>query len=427
MTASLGVGLIGLGTVGTAVARRLLGEWEMLGERAGAIPVLRRVAVRDPRRTRDLDLRTARLDGDPEALIDDAEVALVVEVMGGVDRASSLIERALRNGKPVVTANKAAMAEHGLELSALARDSGVSLRYEAAVGAGIPIVAVLRDGLRGDRVDSLEMIINGTTNVILTRMEQDGLAFAAALAEAQARGYAEADPSADVDGGDAAAKLVLLSRLAFDAPLRREDVSTTSIRDLDPLDIACARSMNASVKLVARAQRTASGAVLTVRPTAVVAGDPLHGVDGVENAVVISSDLAGRLVLRGPGAGADATASAVVNDIVQAVRLPAEAPPLPTRRLTVGDGRGVERGAYLRVELAAVAEADRLVAQALDDRGVPVRASTVVSDSSGLPVQLAVLTAAVTGEVRDNAVETLESLAATQRVAAVMDCSGATR
>ncbi|MDQ2959829.1 MAG: homoserine dehydrogenase [Candidatus Dormibacteraeota bacterium] len=425
MTASVGVGLIGLGTVGSAVARRLLNEWELLGERAGAMPMLRRVAVRNPGRARELDLRTARLDDDPEALIDDESVGLVVEVMGGVDRASELIERALRAGKPVVTANKAAMAAHGIELAALARNAGVSLRYEAAVGAAIPVVALLSESLLGDRVSSLEMIINGTTNVILTRMESDSLQFAVALAEAQARGFAEADPSADIDGGDAAAKLVLLSRLAMGGAFQPGDVATTGIRGMDPVDIACADSMDASVKLVALAQRVGDRVALGVRPTVVVAGHPLYGIDGAENAVVITSDLAGRLVLRGPGAGGDATASAVVSDIVMAVRAPAQAPAVPVHDVTLaGDGE-VERGGYVRVQLTSVAEADHLVAQALEDRGIAVHASTVISGADGMPAEMAVLTAAVTREVRDNAVETLDSLAAVSRVATVMDSTGA--
>ena len=240
MTTATGIGMIGLGTVGSAVARRLVGDWEMLGHRAGSTPVLRRVAVADPTRRREVALPSVHLDGDAEALVDDAAVAVVVEVMGGVDRASGLMERALRAGKPVVTANKAALAEHGLELSRLAVACGVSLRYEAAVGAGLPVVALLRDSLRGDRVTALEMIINGTTNVILTAMQRNGMGFAEALRDAQERGFAEADPSADVDGHDAAAKLVLLGRLAFDAPITVADVARAGIREVVADDVAAA-------------------------------------------------------------------------------------------------------------------------------------------------------------------------------------------
>src|ERR1035437_8740910 len=250
MTAVVGVGLIGLGTVGAAVARRLVAEWEMPGRRAGVAPALRRVAVRDPARPREVALPRVALDADPEGLVDDDAVAVVVEVMGGVDRATSLMARARRAGKPAMTA-----------------DRGVSVRYEAAVGAGLPVVALLRDSLRGDRVSSMAMIINGTTNVILSRMETGGISFAEALAEAQARGFAEADPSADVDGHDAAAKLLLLSRLAFDSPLTIESVDTTGIGAVDAADVACARGLGGAVKLVGHAQRTGAGVALSVRPT----------------------------------------------------------------------------------------------------------------------------------------------------------------
>jgi homoserine dehydrogenase len=420
MAAAVGVGLIGLGTVGSAVARRLIDEWELLGSRAGAVPVLRRAAVRDPSRARDLALPRVHLDGDATALVDDDAVELVVEVMGGIDQASALIERALRAGKPVVTANKAALAAHGLELAAVAADRGVSLRYEAAVGAGLPVVALLRDSLRGDRIGGLEMIINGTTNVILTRMERDGVGLEEALREARERGFAEADPSADIDGHDAAAKLVLLSRLAFDAPLTMADVARVGIGEVVAQDLACAALLGGTVKLVASAQLSGEVVTLSVRPTVLLADHPLSGVDDADNAVLISSDLAGRVLLGGRGAGGDSTASAVVSDIVATVRAPSMAPPIPGAAVTVGDGADVERGGYMRVRLRPMAEASQLVLQALEDRGIPVRASTLLAhpDSGS---QLALLTGAVARAMLERATETLDSLAVVAEVAAVMD------
>jgi homoserine dehydrogenase len=421
MAAEVGVGLVGLGTVGSAVARRLVDHWEMLAARAGAVPVLRRVAVRDPSRRRDLPLPRVTLDGDAEGLVDDPGVGVVVEVMGGVDRASALMDRALRRGKPVVTANKAALAAHGLELSALAVAQGVSLRYEAAAGGGLPVVGLLRDSLRGDRVSGLQMIINGTTNIILSAMERDGVALADALGEAQRRGFAEADPSADIDGHDAAAKVLLLSRLAFDAPLSIGDVETTGIGDLDAVDIACAQGLGGSVKLVGNAVDGGDGLALWVRPTVVMVGHPLHGVDDGDNALVVDADLAGRIVVRGPGGGGASTASAVVSDIVASVRAPQLVPPVPTAAATVVPSTAIERAAYIRVRLAAVPEAAALVVQALEDRGVGVAVS---APAPGLPAaqQLALLTEVVTGEMLDRAVDTLDSLAAVDAVAAVLDC-----
>jgi len=416
----IGVGLIGLGTVGSAVARRLVEDWELLSHRAGATPVLRRVAVRNPTRARDVALPGVQLDSDPGALVDDPAVAIVVEVMGGVDLASALIERALRAGKPVVTANKAALAANGLELAALAAERGVSLRYEAAVGAGLPVVALLRDSLRGDRISDLEMVINGTTNVILTRMERDGVSLEVAAGEAQERGFAEADPSADVDGHDAAAKLVLLSRLAFDAPLTVDDVHRVGIRQVAAEDIAGAALFGGSVKLVAAARRSGEVVTLWVCPTVVRAGHPLHGVDDADNAVVISSDLAGQLRLSGLGAGGNSTASAVVSDVVATVRAPSEPPPLPSAALSAGDGADVERGGFLRVRLRPVAEAPELVLQALEDRGIPVRDSTLLSGPDG-ETQMVLLTGSVARAMLERATETLDSLAVVAEVAAVLD------
>jgi homoserine dehydrogenase len=416
----VGVGLIGLGTVGSAVARRLVADWELLSRRAGATPVLRRVAVRNPRRQREVALPRVELDSDPEALVDDPAVAIVVEVMGGVDRASALIERALRAGKPAVTANKAALAAHGLELAALAAERGVSLRYEAAVGAGLPVVGLLRDSLRGDRISELEMIINGTTNVILTRMERNGVSLEAAVREAQERGFAEADPAADVDGHDATAKLVLLSRLAFDAPLTVADVDRVGIRQVAAADIAGAALLGGSVKLVAGARRGEEVVTLWVRPTVVRAGHPLHGVDDADNAVVISSDLAGRVRLSGLGAGGDSTASAVVSDVVATVRTPSQRPPIPTATLAAGDGADLERGGFLRVRLRPIAEAAELAVGALEDRGIPVRDSTLLKGPGG-ETQLVVLTGSVARAMLERATETLDSLAAVAEVASVLD------
>ena len=194
---SVGVGLLGLGTVGAAVARRLINEWELLGERAGATPVLRCVAVRDLSRSRDLELKNVRLLADAAAVVDDPGVAIVMEAIGGTEPATALIESALRAGKTVVTANKAVIAASGPRLAALAGEHGPGLYFEAAVGAGLPIIGLLGSSLLGDRIASLDCVINGTTNVILTKMRSAGTTFDSALADAQRRGFAEADPTLD--------------------------------------------------------------------------------------------------------------------------------------------------------------------------------------------------------------------------------------
>ncbi|MGA8666695.1 MAG: homoserine dehydrogenase, partial [Candidatus Dormiibacterota bacterium] len=247
---TVGVGLLGLGTVGTAVARRLIDEWEMLGERAGATPVLRCVAVRDLSRTRGIDLKNARLLGDPEAVVADPAVAIVVEAIGGTDPATALIESSLRAGKTVVTANKAVMATSGPRLSALAAEHGARLYFEATVGAGLPIIALLRGSLLGDRISALDCVINGTTNVILTQMRTPGVSFAQALADAQRRGFAEADPSLDVDGWDAVHKLVILAWLALETYVAPDAVDRGGVRDVAGADVGALAELGYRVRLL---------------------------------------------------------------------------------------------------------------------------------------------------------------------------------
>src|ERR1039457_6006693 len=301
---SVGVGLLGLGTVGTAVARRLIDEWELLGERAGATPVLRAVAVRDLSRPREVDLKNARLVADPGAVVADPAIGIIVEAIGGTDPATALIESSLRAGKTVVTANKAVMAESGPRLTAIAAEHSARLYFEASVGAGLPVIGLLRGSLLGDRIATLDCVINGTTNVILTQMRTAGVSFEVALADAQRRGFAEADPSLDIDGWDAVHKLVILARLALGGYLAPEQVDRVGIRDVAGNDVAALAELGYRVRLLAHAERAGNGAIhLRVRPTAVGTGHLLHDVDDADNAVIISSDLAGTVMLRGLGAG----------------------------------------------------------------------------------------------------------------------------
>ena len=417
---SVGVGLLGLGTVGTAVARRLIGEWELLGERAGATPVLRCIAVRDVARSRGIDLKNARLVGDPQAVIADPAVAIVVEAMGGTDPATALIESALRAGKTVVTANKAVIAASGPHLSALAAEHGAHLYFEASVGAGLPIVGLLRGSLLGDRITALDCVINGTTNVILTQMRGAGVSFERALADAQLRGFAEADPSLDIDGWDAVHKLVILARLALGGYLAPEQVDRVGIRDVAGNDVAALAELGYRVRLLAHAERAGNGAIhLRVRPTAVGTGHLLHDVDDADNAVIISSDLAGTVMLRGLGAGGASTASAVVSDLVTAVRergLPSTVnAAMPREPILLGD-EDVEVAGYVHVRLSTEADARALVLQALEDRGLPVDAAVDLSGS-----ELIVLTGMAPRAVHDRALETLDTLTSVDQILGALD------
>jgi homoserine dehydrogenase len=416
---TVGIGLLGLGTVGSSVARRLMEQWELLGERAGATPALRCVAVRDVSRSRGFDLKNVRLVGDPQAVVSDSAVSIVVEAMGGIDPATGLIEASLRAGKTVVTANKAVIAASGPRLSALGAEHGAHLYFEASVGAGLPIVALLQGSLLGDRITALDGVINGTTNVIITQMRTPGVSYANALADAQRRGFAEADPSLDVDGWDAVSKLVILSRLAFGVSVTSDAVDRRGIRDVAAADVGALAPLGYRVRLLAHAERAASGAIhLRVRPTAVGPRHLLHAIDDADNAVIISSDLAGTVMLSGVGAGGASTASAVVSDVVTAVRERAApmAQPAPLTTPTLLGDEDVEVAGYVRLRLSAEAEARALVLQALEDRGLAVDAAVDLTGS-----ELVVFTGVAPRAVHDRALETLDTLTSVDEILGYLD------
>jgi homoserine dehydrogenase len=316
---TIGIGLLGLGTVGSGVAAILAtpaGRHPLVGELE-----LRRVAVRDLNRPRTVELAAELLSTDPEAVVDDPAVDIVVEVMGGLEPARSLILRAIAAGKPVVTANKAVIARYGEEIAAAAAKRGVYVLIEAAVGGGIPIIEPLKQSLGGNRIQRVSGIINGTTNYILSRMAAEGAAYADVLAEAQRLGYAEADPAADVQGGDAADKIAILAGLAYGGSVPREAIPTEGIDQLDARDVAYAAQLGYVVKLLAVAQAMPSDQAeqlldVRVHPTLLPKTHPLAGVNGVNNAILVEGDPVGQVMFYGPGAGAGPTASAVVADIL---------------------------------------------------------------------------------------------------------------
>ena len=317
---TIGIGLLGLGTVGAGVAQILAtpqGRHPLVGDLC-----LKRVAIRDLQRSRPLALDSALLTTDPEAVVDDPAVDIVVEVMGGLEPARSLILRAIAAGKPVVTANKAVIARYGEEIAAAAAARGVYVLIEAAVGGGIPIIEPLKQSLGANRIQRVSGIINGTTNYILSRMADEGAAYGDVLADAQRLGYAEADPAADVQGGDAADKIAILAALAYGGNVPRSAIPTSGIDRLEARDVAYADQLGYGVKLLAVAEQVglaADGAAeldVSVNPTLVPRDHPLAGVHGVNNAILVEGDPVGRVMFYGPGAGAGPTASAVVADIL---------------------------------------------------------------------------------------------------------------
>lgn len=311
------VGLLGLGVVGTAVAQALVQRGDDLGHRVGCSVALRRVLVRDVHRSRALELPPGTLTDNVEEVVGDPEVDLVVEVMGGEQPATEYLHTAIQGGKHVVTANKEVMAKAGPELLALAARQGVQVLYEASVGGGIPIVGPLRKDLRANTIRSVLAIINGTTNYILTRMAREGADFQPALREAQAKGYAEPDPTADVEGIDAAFKAAILASLAFHTRVHAGDVYREGISRLQARDFRYAAELGYAIKLLAIARQDDDGVQVRVHPTFIPEDVLLAKVEGVFNAVEVEGDLVGRVLFYGRGAGPQPTASAVLGDILE--------------------------------------------------------------------------------------------------------------
>ena len=321
----LKIGVCGVGTVGLATIDILRDQHETLLARSGQAMVVSHVGAR--REHANHDYGEARVSRDVLDVARDPDVDVLVELIGGTTVALDLIKLAIQQGKHVVTANKALIAEHGNELIAMAEAAGLQIRYEAAVAGGIPVIKVLRESLAANAVTEVAGIINGTGNFILTEMSTKGRAFDDVLSEAQALGYAEADPTFDIDGTDAAHKLVILASLAFGIPLSIDAPMKQGIQEVAPEDLEYAASMGYRVKHLGIARRTEQGIEMRVHPTLIPERKQIATVDGVLNAVMISGDAVGEVVLVGPGAGGAATASSVCADLVDVARNPAGSGP----------------------------------------------------------------------------------------------------
>ncbi|MDD5037377.1 MAG: homoserine dehydrogenase, partial [Methylococcaceae bacterium] len=314
------IGLLGLGTVGGGTVNVLRRNADEITRRAGREIQICRALARDLGRARICNTDGIELTQDPFEIINDPQIEIVVELIGGVYPAKELILQALENGKHVVTANKALIALHGNEIFAKASEKGLMVAFEAAVAGGIPIIKALREGLSGNKIEWLAGIINGTCNFILSEMRNKVRDFADVLKEAQARGYAEADPSFDVDGVDAAHKLTILASIAFGIPLQFDKVYIEGITGITRLDVSYAEALGYRIKLLGMACRTPKGVELRVHPTLIPERRLIANVDGVMNAVLVKGDAVGPSLYYGAGAGADPTASSVVADIVDVVR-----------------------------------------------------------------------------------------------------------
>jgi homoserine dehydrogenase len=318
--ASIGVGLIGLGTVGSGVVEILRRHASDFSRRAGVDIELVRFADRNPERAAVLGIDPALFTTDAYELIADPRVEVVIELIGGTGAAKVVVLAALSAGKSVVTANKALMASSGQEVMDAASKAGVDIMFEASVGGGIPIIGPLKHSLVSNEILSVAGIVNGTTNYMLTRMTDDGLDYATALAEAQAKGFAEADPTADVDGHDAAAKIAILASIAFNSRVTVDRVPVEGIRSISPADIAYAAEMGYAIKLMAIARRTDGAIDVRVHPAMIPVHHPLASVSGVYNAIYVTGDAVGETMFFGEGAGSLPAASAVVGDLIEVAR-----------------------------------------------------------------------------------------------------------
>ena len=392
MSEVLRLGLAGLGTVGASLLELVDRRGSEFSRRFGRSAAVTGVSARDRSKDRGADLSAFRWFDDPVALASDSEIDVFVELVGGADGpAAEAVRAALSAGKHVVTANKALLAASGQELAELAERNGVSLNYEAAAAASIPIVKTLRETLAGDSVRRIYGILNGTCNYILTRMKREGLDFDACLADAQRLGYAEADPSFDVDGNDSAHKLAILASIAFGTRIDAEAVHVEGISSITTADLEAAEELGYELKLLAIATQTDAGIEQRVHPAMVPRGSAIAAIDEVTNAVAVEAEFAGQLVLSGPGAGGHSTASAVlsdIGDIARGILLPTFGLPAdqlaPHRRAEI---RAHEGGYYLRLTVFDRPGAFAAIAARMADEEISLE-SIVQRRGSKSPVTL---------------------------------------
>jgi len=317
---SIRVGLLGLGTVGSGVVRIVENHQEDLQRQVGSPIEIVKVLVQDHKKIRDVAIDADKLTENPVEIIDNPNVDVIVEVMGGIEPTKGYILAALANGKHIVTANKDLMALHGAEILAVAEEKNCDVFYEASVAGGIPIIRTLVEGFSADRITKIVGIINGTTNYILSKMSQEGTAYEDALKEAQQLGFAEADPSSDVEGLDAARKMTILSTLGFHANVSLRDVSVKGITGVTKEDISCGKQLGYAIKLLGIAEQQDGNISISVQPTMIKNSHMLASVNGVYNAVYVYGEAVGETMFYGPGAGAMPTATSIVADLVAVVK-----------------------------------------------------------------------------------------------------------
>ena len=421
----VGIGIAGAGTVGGTLVRRLIEDHDAVESRTGLDLVVRRVAVRDPSRPRD-GIPAELITGDVMDLVADPSVDLVVEVMGGLDPAGPLVLAALEAGKPVVTANKELVAARARDLVSAAATSGVPLLFEAAVGGGIPIIRPLAETLAGEQVQRVLGIVNGTTNFMLTEMS-GGAGYEEALAEAQRLGYAEPDPTADVSGGDAAAKAAILAGLAFGTWVSPDRVHTEGIEAITATDIRFADQLGFVIRLLAVAESTPDGVSARVHPAMLPIGHPLAAVRGPTNAIFIQGPSVGELLFSGPGAGGEPTATAVLGDVIDAAReLLSKSQVAPSIRFApaeVVDFGEVPTRWCVRLEVADQPGVLARIAAAFGDAGVSIK--SVWQEGRGDDATVLLVTHTAPEAAQRAAADALRALDVVTEVASVIRVVGA--
>lgn len=423
MSSSRGIiiGLLGVGTIGSGVMRVISEKGDVIAERTGCPVRVKRALVRDLRRQRSVDAPDGMLTTNASDILDDPEVNVVVELMGGENPAHEYIRRALSSGKSVVTASKEVMAKHGLELLELARENNAEIHFEASVGGGIPLIGPFRKDLAANEILSVKAIINGTTNYILTRMAQDGTEFDVALHQAQELGYAEPDPTNDIEGIDATYKLAILATLAFRVQIRPADVYREGITQLHPRDFRYAQELGYAIKLLAIAKRVGDGIEVRVHPAFVPTSFLLAQVNDVFNAVHVEGDLVGKVLFYGRGAGPAPTSSAIVADIIDlASKLHVPNNRLPFRlrsSLTVLPMEDVHTRYYLRLQVADRPGVLAQIARVCGDNEISI-ASVIQKEVSDVApyAEIVIMTHAAREKHMRQALETIANLDVTKEI-----------
>jgi homoserine dehydrogenase len=423
MSTKTSIGIFGLGTVGTGVVELLRNNPQF---------EIRMIAIRDPRKERETNVAEFEVTVDPFKLANDPKIEILVEVAGGIDPAYEVVKRAITTGKHIVTANKELIAKHGPEIFALANQHNVTIFFEAAVGGGIPLISTLHRGLQANRISRVAGIVNGTTNYILTKMEREQKPFGEALAEAQAAGYAEADPTDDIEGRDVVYKIAILSSLAFQSPIEVDKIYRQGITGISDLDIKLAGEFGYRIKMIGLAQAAENDALdVRVHPMLIPRHHPLASVDGVNNAIFISGNAVGEIMLSGPGAGRFPTASAVVGDVINiasALKMPDFARyfqlPINPRVSKVCPIEHTTNAYYIRLETHDTPGVIGHLGHAFGDRGVSLHSVTQKGVTSEGAATIVLLTHRVRERQVQEALDEIRAQAFTKQIGIVLRVLG---